>query len=586
MNNRKLSVIFVATMLCAGAIVIGGSISPFDPGEDQSDTTLGSGDIDLLNAVRFGGSAADQFESVTATSDGGFVAVGLSVGFDSGDWAGVTGWGNNDAIIVKFDSNGTVVWKTRFGGSGADMFSSVTTTLDGGFVAVGYSVAASFGNGDWGGVTGRGGTDAIIVKFDSNGTVVWKNLFGGSAADQFNSVTTTSDGGFVAVGYSVAASFGNGDWVGVTGWENNNAIIVKFDSAGNVVWKNRFGGNGAHDYFHSVTTSDSGFVAVGYSNAASFGTGDWAGVTGRGNNDAIIVKFDSSGEVVWKNRFGGSVADRFNSVTSTSDGGFVAVGYSASASFGNGDWVGVTGRGGNDAIIVKFDSAGNVVWKTRFGGSGADQFNSVTSTSDGGFMAVGDSGGFGNGDWVGVTGRGGNDAIIVKFDSAGNALGRNLFGGSVNDTFNGVVVTSNDIFVAVGYSQPASFGNGDWAGVTGRGGNDAIIVYFSTVSEPQISIFSTPSLSIVTGNIWSYTPQTDPSGTTISVTGASWLSSNGTTISGTAPAPLDGISQTYDLTISASKAGFETATQSVSLTVYASLTFVSIPTQSINVTGG
>jgi hypothetical protein len=71
------------------------------------------------------------------------------------------------------------------------------------------------------------------------------------------------------------------------------------------------------------------------------------------------VKFKANGEVVWKKNFGGSGHDHFNSVTATTDGGIVAVGYSASGSFGNGDWTGVTGKGGNDAIIVKFFS-GNV----------------------------------------------------------------------------------------------------------------------------------------------------------------------------------------------------------------------------------
>ena len=64
-------------------------------------------------------------------------------------------------------------------------------------------------------------------------------------------------------------------------------------------------------------------------------------------------------EIEWKNNFGGSGDDIFNSATALPDG-FVAVGASQENSFGNGDWSGFTGRGGRgndlDAIIVKYDT--------------------------------------------------------------------------------------------------------------------------------------------------------------------------------------------------------------------------------------
>jgi len=73
--------------------------------------------------------------------------------------------------------------------------------------------------------------------------------------------------------------------------------------------------------------------------------------------------------VVWKKNFGGSGSDYFNAVTAAHNAIF-AVGYSPSNSFGNGDWTGVSGKGSDDAIIVKYDTAGNMVWRKNFGGSG------------------------------------------------------------------------------------------------------------------------------------------------------------------------------------------------------------------------
>ena len=116
-----------------------------------------------------------------------------------------------------------------------------------------------------------------------------KKNFGGSDVDYYQSVTAVSDG-VVAAGYSYPSSFGTGDWAGVAGKGNYDAILVKYDNNGDVVWKKNFGGSD-DDYFYSVTAVSDGIVAAGYSNPSSFGTGDWAGVAGKGSVDAILVKY-------------------------------------------------------------------------------------------------------------------------------------------------------------------------------------------------------------------------------------------------------------------------------------------------------
>jgi len=112
--------------------------------------------------------------------------------------------------VTAWAGEGDLLWKTHFGGSRNDNFTAIAKLFDG-MVAVGYSANGSFGNGDWEDVAGKGDMDAIIVKYDLNGKIVWKRNFGGFGADSFESVTAVPDG-IVAVGYSDYTSFGNGDW--------------------------------------------------------------------------------------------------------------------------------------------------------------------------------------------------------------------------------------------------------------------------------------------------------------------------------------------------------------------------------------
>jgi hypothetical protein len=343
-------------------------------------------------------------------------------------------------------------------------------------VAVGRSSVFSFGTGDWTDVTGEYGS-ATMVKFDNNGNVVWKKHFGGEDVDEFVSIVSVSDG-FVVVGNASEDSFETFDWTGTTGNGSLDAIIAKFDLNGNLVWKKNFGGSSA-DYFYSVTEVAGGVIAVGSSKSESFENGDWTGVSGKGKIDAIIVKYDNSGNLVWKKNFGGNADDSFSSVSTVSDG-VVAVGYSGYKSFDNGDWEDVTEKGDQDAIIIKFDNNGNIVWKKNFGGEGINAFNNVVTVSDG-IVVVGYSDEFYSGDWAGISGKGSSDGIIIKFDNNGNVVWKKNFGGMDNDEFYGVTAASGGI-VAVGYSRGLSFGNGDWAGIPGKGYEDAIIVKFTGAS--------------------------------------------------------------------------------------------------------
>lgn len=89
----------------------------------------------------------------------------------------------------------------------------------------------------------------------------------------------------------------------------------------------------------------------------------------------------------------------------------------------------------------------------------------------------------------------------------------------------------------------------------------------------QLDITSEPATkSLKVGQSWSYTPTTNVSGCTVTVSGADWLSVSNGKIGGT-PATAG----TYDVTVTVSKDGYASDTQTFTLKVYSALGFNSVP---------
>jgi len=450
----------------------------------------GENELELVEMEHFTGSYHENFNSVAAVPDG-FIVVGeaQTAGISAGE--GVPepkGW--YDAIAVKYDRNFDLVWMKFFGGEGGEdrsCFNSVVAVPDG-FVAVGWSNSETITEGDTT-LGAKGDSYAIIVKYDNDGNVVWMRNFGGAGGTNFNSVAAVSDG-FVAVGGSSSETISEGNaTIGGKGGPDAtettyDAVIVKYDNDGNVVWMKNFGGDD-DEYFFSVAAVSGGVVAVGSSRSDTITEGN-ATLTGKGGSDAIVVKYSNSGNAVWMKSFGGAGDESFSSVIAVS-GGFVAVGSSVFETMTDGD-ITLSGKGNADAIIVKFDKDCNVVGMKNIGGPRNEHFFSVTAVSDG-FVAAGHTYSSKNSvdiseNGMTLTGKGSWDAIIVKFDSDLNVTGMRNFGGDINDTFMSVAAVS-DGAVAVGHSESPTIVEeigGATVTLTRVAHNDAIITKYAGAS--------------------------------------------------------------------------------------------------------
>ena len=96
---------------------------------------------------------------------------------------------------------------------------------------------------------------------------------------------------------------------------------------------------------------------------------------------------------------------------------------------------------------------------------------------------------------------------------------------------------------------------------------------YAVWKSAAITVSGTPDQYGVVGSSWSFKPTVSVDGCSITVSGASWLSANGSIVSGTPTTP-----GTYNVTLTFAKTGYTSATKTFSVTVLSALDFTSSPT--------
>lgn len=191
---------------------------------------------------------SEQFNDIKQTPDGGYILVGQTPSSNTGTLVGQTSYGLTDAWVIKLDAKGNVEWQKLLGGNCYDILSRVELTTDGGYIAAGYTQSTK--SGTLTGFTNNGGMDYWVVKLDASGGTQWQKLLGSAADDKAQDIKLTANGGYIVVGDSNGSNSGT-----LNGLVNNgagtDAWIVKLDATGGLEWQTLRGGSSS-DYAYSV----------------------------------------------------------------------------------------------------------------------------------------------------------------------------------------------------------------------------------------------------------------------------------------------------------------------------------------------
>src|SRR5258706_178198 len=307
-------------------------------------------------------------------------------------------------MMMAGTATAQVTFQKTYGGPEKEATFKLTKTHDGGYALAG--VTESFGSIP---------ADAYLIKTDANGVLLWSKVYRGSASDYATAIIETSDHGFLISGGTT--SFGSG---------SDDALLLKTDSAGNIVWSKVYGGTQQEYFTASLLTADGGFIAVGKSLSS-----------GAGSNDILVVRTDASGDTLWTRIMGGAAFEEATNVIQKADGGFALCGRSSSFTIAN-----------TDAVLMKLNLNGDTTWAIQYGNFGAEEAHSVKQTYDGGYILFGNATSFGN-DY---------EVYLNHFNGNGNLLWSKLYGGPKTDAIYDGIITSDSGFAMCGFTD--SYGEG------------------------------------------------------------------------------------------------------------------------------
>lgn len=353
---------------------------------------------------------------------------------------------------------------TAFGSSAADEPYYALTDKDGNYYIVGMASGdIKFANGTV--LSGRGGKDAILVKYDAELNLEWARYVGGSKDDTFESLAVMSNGDLVAVGQISGKVTIDGTSETIIATNATDGCIVVFDKDGNYKSSSLITGTG-NSLCYSVVVDKNDNIFV---------TGSTLGETAFGNEKSITITGSTTGMFLacynkelscrWAISGIGEAASYGWALCLDKDENILLTGrFGTSIKIVGTDGQevdkGIGAASGSDTFISKFTHEGVCKWITYItNGTNRIDARSIAADSKGNVVIFGHSNSAVTVEGVPAYSFAGNfDSFLVRFDSDGKYVDGFSIGGSGRDEGKSVFIDKDDNIYIAGNINGANAG--------------------------------------------------------------------------------------------------------------------------------
>jgi len=304
---------------------------------------------------------------VRSTADGGVL------------WAGDVRSGHSgqtQKTVARLEPDGTTRWARLISASGEGGLGSLELAADGGCLLVGYIRSASSWSAGW------------IVRLDGEGQILWQRQYAATGSLTFYGATPTLDGGWAVTG----GFRGNG-------LINCRLLLLKFNSAGTLLWQVALGSEPQGGWGRSVREGpDGSLVVAGLRGCASIPQNPW------------VLKIRANGQVVWQKVFYNPELVQTNKAAPTPDGGAVLAGFARAA-----QWSPARGW------VARLGATGALLWQREFGDADSECIFTSLRVGPGDSLFL-----FGNKRWWTLPV---SRDWLAKLDGGGNLLWEHTYSG-------------------------------------------------------------------------------------------------------------------------------------------------------------
>lgn len=487
----------------------------------------------------FGGPIGnDQIHQSCVDASGNIYIIGQTqntLDIDPGPPVVTVAVNSTQAYFSKFSPNGTMLWSRHFDGE------SVAYS-EGNAIAVDASgdvyVAGIFASGiiDFN-LTSPGtntiasnmdAKDMFIAKYSSSGAFVSVRAIGNSSANVtpiqmkfdaagdliisghlYQELTNLVDFNPAGPAYTVAT---NG---------NTDGFVAKFNTAGICQFAVTFGGT-LNDYCYGmdVDATNNVYISGIFKSVANFAPlPSTYTIAAVGTEGMCVAKYSSTGTLAWVHGIGGALAEGGLRLKIDNNNDIIALGYMTSASLDADPSPTITlnltkeGTGPTDAIVTKFDAAGNLIWAKNTGGTGEMWPYNVTTDAQNNIYLVGAFEGINDFDLTASVNTqtaitlSGQDAYLAKYTSTGGYIYAHTFGGGASGYNMGYevhIASNNDvlfggIFIdgSVDFDPSATATNT----LTHYGGQDVFYCRYSQCISPDVPVLAATSVSVCANGV-------------------------------------------------------------------------------------